>query len=117
MDPLRTHPNSGLSARDPYSSQNQTDLASVVKQIENLDGYVATLEGKLVTRIEVCEGDVAMASNQAVGLATQCNEVTRNLSAAIQQVHKVKMTNLKIRIAQKRSFMIQRSSQHYWYRL
>ena len=31
-----------------------------------------------------------MASNQAVGLATQYNEVSRNLSAAIQQVHKLR---------------------------
>ena len=38
----------------------------------------------------MCEGDVAMASNQAVGLAAQYNEVTRNLSAAIQQVHKLR---------------------------
>ena len=36
------------------------------------------------------KGDVTMASNQAVGLATQYNEVTRNLSAAIQQVHKLR---------------------------
>ena len=91
LDPLRTHPNSGLSLRDPSSSsQNQTDIASVVKQIENLNRHVTALEGKLVARIEVCEGDVAMASNQAVGLATQYNEVSRNLSAAIQQVHKLR---------------------------
>ena len=31
-----------------------------------------------------------MASNQAVGLATQYKEVSRNLSAAIQQVHKLR---------------------------
>ena len=61
-----------------------------MKQVENLNRYVTTLEGKLVTRIEVCESDVAMASNQAVGLATQYNEVTRNLSAAIQQVHQLR---------------------------
>ena len=91
LDPLRTHPNSGLSLRDPKSnSQNQGDLASVVKQIENLNRYVTVLEGKLVKRIEVCEGDVAMASNQAVELATQYNEVSRNLSAAIQQVHNLR---------------------------
>ena len=60
------------------------------EQVENLNGHVTTLEGKLVTRIEVCESDVALAisSNQAVGSAAQYNEVTRNLSAAIQQVHK-----------------------------
>ena len=61
-----------------------------MKQVENLNRYVAALEGKLVARIEVCEGDVTMASNQAVGLAAQYNEVTRNLSAAIQQVHKLR---------------------------
>ena len=72
LEPLRTHPNSGLSLRDPSSSSHsQGDLASVVKQIENLNRYVTALEGKLVARIEVCEGDVVMASNQAVGLATQ----------------------------------------------
>ena len=66
---MRTHPNSGLSLWDPDSStQNKGDLASVVKQIENLNGYVAALEGKLVARIEVCEGDVTMASNQAVSV-------------------------------------------------
>ena len=91
LDPLHTHPNFGSSARNPNSSSvNQPDLASIVKQVENLNRYVTTLEGKLVARIEVCEGDVAMASSQAVGLATQYNEVTRNLSAAIQQVHKLR---------------------------
>ena len=84
LDPLRTQPSSGSSP------QNKEDLSSVVKQVENLNRYVTALEGKLVARIEVCEGDVAMASNQAVGLATQYNEVTRNLSAAIQQVHKLR---------------------------
>ena len=44
----------------------------------------------MAARIEVCEGDVAMASNQAVGLAAQYNEVSRNLSAAIQQAHKLR---------------------------
>ena len=58
-----------------------------MKQVENLNRYVAVLEGKL---IEACESDVTMASNQAVGLASQSNEVTRNLSAAIQQVHKLR---------------------------
>ena len=91
LDPLRTHPSSGLSPRDPNSSsQNKEDLSSVVKQVENLNRYVTALEGKLVARIEVCESDVTMASNQAVGLATQHNEVTRNLSSAIQQVHKLR---------------------------
>ena len=91
LDPLRTHPNSGLSLWDPNSSsQNTGDLASVVKQIENLNRYVTALEGKLVARIEVCEGDVAMASNQAVELATQYNEASRNLSMAIQQVHQLR---------------------------
>ena len=91
LDPLRTHPNSGLSSQDPNSdSPNQGDLASVVKQIENLNRYVTALEGSLAARIEVCQGDVTMASNQAVGLATQYNEVTRNLSTAIQQVNKLK---------------------------
>ena len=91
LDPLRTHPNSGLSLRDPTSSsQNNETLASVVKQVENLNRYVTALEGRLVARIEVCEGDVTMASNQAAGLATQYNEVIRNLSAAIQQVHKLR---------------------------
>ena len=84
LDPLRTQPSSGSSP------QNKEDLSSVVRQVENLNRYVTALEGKLVARIEVCEGDVAMASNQAVGLATQYNEVTRNLSAAIQQVHKLR---------------------------
>ena len=84
LDPLRTQPSSGLSP------QNKEDISSVVKQVENLNRYVTALEGKLVARIEVCEGDVTMASNQAVGLATQYNEVTRNLSAAIQQVHKLR---------------------------
>ena len=37
LDPLRTHADSGLSLRDPNSSsQNKGDLASVVRQIENL---------------------------------------------------------------------------------
>ena len=91
LDPLRTHPTSGLSLRDPSTSaQNQTDLASVVKQIENLNRYVTALEGKLVTRIEVCEGDVTMAGTQAVELATQYNEVSKNLSTVIQQVHKLR---------------------------
>ena len=72
------------------SSQNKGDLASVVRQIENLNRYVTTLEGKLVTRIEVCEGDVTMASTQAVELATQYNEVSKNLSIVIQQVHKLR---------------------------
>ena len=77
--------------RDPSTSaQNQTDLASVVKQIENLNRYVTALEGKLVTRIEVCEGDVTMAGTQAVELATQYNEVSKNLSTVIQQVHKLR---------------------------
>ena len=84
LDPLRTRPSSGSSPQD------KEDLSSVVKQIENLNRYVTALEGKLAARIEVCEGDVAMASNQAVGLATQYNEVTRNLSVAIQQVHKLR---------------------------
>ena len=84
LDPLRTQPSSCSS------SQNKEDLSSVVRQIENLNRYVTALQGKLVARVEVCEGDVAMASNQAVGLATQYNEVTRNLSAAIQQAHKLR---------------------------
>ena len=64
------------------------DLTSVVKQIENLNRHVTTLEGKLVTRSEVCESDVNMASNQALELVAQYNEVSRNLSMAIQRVHK-----------------------------
>ena len=80
-----------LNVRNPNSSSSsKTDLASVVKQVEKLNRYFTTLEGKLVTRIEVCESDAAMASNQAIGPATQYNEVTRNLSAAIQQVHKLR---------------------------
>ena len=91
LDPLRTQPTSGLNLWDnSSSSQNKGDLASVVRQIENLNRYVTALEGKLVTRIEVCEGDVAMASTQAVELATQYNEVSRNLSVAIQEVHKLR---------------------------
>ena len=70
--------------------QNEGDLASVVRQIENINRYVTAFEGKLVTRIEVCEGDVAMACNQAVELATQHNEVSGNLSVAIQQVHRLR---------------------------
>ena len=66
LDPLRTRSISGLSPRDPSSkSQNTDDLTSVVRQITNLNRHVATLESKLVTRIEVCESDVNMASNQA----------------------------------------------------
>ena len=61
-----------------------------MKQIENLNRHVTTLEGKLVTRIEVCEGDVNMASNQALELVAQYNEVSRNLAMAIQQVHQLK---------------------------
>ena len=53
LDPLRTHPTSGLSLWDhSSSSQNKGDLASVVRQIENLNRYVTTLEGKLVTGIK-----------------------------------------------------------------
>ena len=48
------------------------------------------LEGKLVTRIEVCESDVNMASSQAIELATQFNEVSQKLSSVIQQVHKLR---------------------------
>ena len=60
LEPLRTQSNSGLSPRDPnLRSQNMEDLTSVVKQIENLNRHVTTLEGKLVTRIEVCESDVS----------------------------------------------------------
>ena len=54
--------NPGSASTSPFdqldpnsSSQNKGDLASVVKQIENLNRYVAALEGKLVARIEVCE--------------------------------------------------------------
>ena len=91
LDPLRTHPTSGLSLWDhSSSSQNKGDLASVVRQIENLNRSVTALEGELVTRIEVCEGDVTMAGTQAVELATQYNEVSRNLSTVIQQVHKLR---------------------------
>ena len=91
LDPLRTHPTSSSSLKDPSTSvQNQTDLALVVKQIENLNRYVTALEGKLETRIEVCEGDVTMAGTQAVELATQYNEVSKNLSTVIQQVHKLR---------------------------
>ena len=91
LDPLRTQSNPGLSLWDPNSSsQNKGDLTSVVKQIENLNRHVTTLEGRLVTRIEVCESDVNMASNQALELVAQYNEVSRNLSMAIQQVHKLR---------------------------
>ena len=91
LDPLRTHPTSGSSLWDRnLDPQDKGDLASVVRKIENLNRYVTALEGKLVTRIEVCESDVAMASNQAIELSTQYNEVTRNLSLAIKQVHKLK---------------------------
>ena len=62
----------------------------MVRQIENLNRYVTALEGKLVTRIEVCESDVSMASTQAVELATQYNEVSGNLSRVIQQVHNLR---------------------------
>ena len=43
-----------------------------------------------MTRIEVCESDVNMASSQAIELATQFNEVSQNLSGVIQQVHKLR---------------------------
>ena len=43
-----------------------------------------------ISRIEVCEGDVTMAGNQAVELAAQYNEVSINLSIVIQQVHKLR---------------------------
>ena len=91
LDPLRTRSTSGLSPRDPSSkSQNTDDITSVVRQIANLNRHVTTLEGKLVTRIVVCESDVNMASNQALELVAQYNEVSRNLSIAIQQVHKLR---------------------------
>ena len=105
-DHSRQMPSSGLSASrlnpgsastspfdqlDPHrTSQSQGDLASVGKQVESLNRYVTDMERKLVTRIEVCEGDITMASNQAVVLATQYNEVARNLSTVIQQVHKLR---------------------------
>ena len=60
-----------------------------MKQIASFNRHVTTLEGNLVTRIEVCESDVNMASNQALELVAQQNEVSRNLSMAIQQVHKL----------------------------
>ena len=78
------------SVKRRHKSQNKGDPASVVRQIENLYRYVIALEGKSVTRIEVCEGDVTMAGNQAVELATQYNEVSRNLSTVVQQVHKLR---------------------------
>ena len=35
LDPLQSHPNLGLSGKDPDSSSlSQTDLASVVKQVK-----------------------------------------------------------------------------------
>ena len=90
LDPLRTQLDQGLSPRGQGSKVYQTDdLASVVRQINNLNKYVTKLEGKLVTRIEVCETDVNMASSQAIELATQFNEVSRNLSGVMQQVHQV----------------------------
>ena len=44
------------------------------------------MEGKLTTRIEAC-----MASNQAVGLASQYDEEARKLSLSIQRVHKLRV--------------------------
>ena len=47
LDPLRTQSNQGLSPRNQGSRSHQTDdLASVVKQINNLNKYVTMLEGK-----------------------------------------------------------------------
>ena len=90
LDPLRTQSISGLSPRDPSSrSQNTDDLASVVRQITNLNRHVTTLESKLVTRIEVCESDVSTASNQALELVAQYNEVSIILSNPSQQLHKL----------------------------
>ena len=43
-----------------------------------------------MTRIEVCESDVNMASSQAVELAAQYNEVSLNISRVIQQVHQLR---------------------------
>ena len=46
LDPLRTQPTSGVNLWDhSSSSQNKGDLASVVRQIENLNRYVTALEG------------------------------------------------------------------------
>ena len=91
LDPLRTQSNQGLGLQNQGSKSHQTDdLASVVRQITNLNKYVTMLEGKLVTRIEVCESDVNMASSQAIELAAQYNEVSLNLSSVIQQVHKLR---------------------------
>ena len=91
LDPLRTQSDQGLSPQDQGSKSGQmTDTASVVRQINNLNKYVTMLEGKLVTRIEVCENDVNMASSQAIELATQFNEVSQNLSKVIQQVHNLR---------------------------
>ena len=127
LDPLRTQPTSGLNLWDhSSSSQNKGDLDSVVRQIENLNRYVTALEGKLVTRIEVCEGDVTMASTQAVELATQYNEVSRNLSIVIQQVHKLRAEwdewndeedKPQDQEVWKRSSMIQQNNQQYLCRL
>ena len=119
LDPLRTQSNSGLSPRDPnLRSQNMEDLTSVVKQIENLNRHVTTLEGKLVTRIEACESDVNMASNQALELVAQYNEVSRNLSMAIQQVHKLRAEwdewngeETRPQDQEERSFMIRQNNQ------
>ena len=43
-----------------------------------------------MTRIEVCENDVNMASRQAIDLAAQYSDVSQNLSSVIQQVHKLR---------------------------
>ena len=51
--------------------------------------------GPVPANPEVCDGNAAMASNQAAGLAAQYNEVTRNLSAAIQQVHKLRAERME----------------------
>ena len=65
LDPLRTQSIPGLSPRDPGSKSEQPeDISSALRQITNLNRHVTALESNLVTRIEVCEGEVNMASNQ-----------------------------------------------------
>ena len=65
-------------------------MSSVVRQVENLNKYVTLLERKVVTRIEVCEGDVGMANQQCLTLVDNYNDLAINLTNVIRQVHELR---------------------------
>ena len=93
VDPALIQSNPGsTSTDDPGFTSMQThlvrgDMSSAMKQIEAINRYITVLESNTITSMDGCDEAINLVNQQCLELMGSYNEVTKNLSHVVKQVH------------------------------